>query len=200
MKSGGRPRTGQPTTKTRHSRSKTPSNFKLRITEEFHKDPAVVALIEEIKDAREQCDRAKAVARLGTDPARRTAEKQYKKLTEQYEELWNVKFGEIKQRLKVATGTSQSPETINELAMRVEELAQKKDDTAALFELLKIEKKEVNSDTFQYYLVELRAPEPAEQTGSGHSEPRAVGFRVRAGQFPGGPGPPSLRTENRFQQ
>ena len=124
-----------------------------RITEEFHKDPAVVALIEEIKDAREQCDRAKAVARLGTDPAQRTAEKQYKKLTEQYEELWNVKFGEIKQRLKVATGTSQSPETINELAMRVEELTQKKADTAALFELLKIEKKEVNSDTFQYTLL-----------------------------------------------
>ncbi len=123
-----------------------------RIAEEFHKDPEVVALIQEIKAARELCDRYRAPLRWNNDPARRAAEKQYKKLTEQYEELWNDKFPEIKQRLKGVTGSSQSPETIHELTMRVEELARKKADTDALFELLKIEKKD-STDAFQATLL-----------------------------------------------
>ena len=94
----------------------------------------------------------------------------------------------------------QSPETINELKIKLDELTRKREALVKLFEQLKIEKKEVNSDTFQYTVLNYEAPEPATQTGAGHSEPCAVEFRVRAGQFPGGPGPPSLGTENREQQ
>jgi len=119
-----------------------------RIREEFKKDPAVVALIGELADTKEQMDRVKAQARLANDPARRAAEKQYKKLNEQYEDFWKSKYDEIKQRLTVAVGTSQSPEAIEELKIRIEELKQKKEVQARLFNELKIEEKTGNSDTF----------------------------------------------------
>ena len=70
-----------------------------RIRTEFQKDPAVIALVGEMKEAREQADRAKAVARQGTDPARRAAEKQLKKLTDEYEELRKIKEAQLRAQL-----------------------------------------------------------------------------------------------------
>jgi len=128
-------------------------NLQTQIAEEFHKDPAVVAVIEQIKEAKDQWDRAKNVARLPNDSARRAAERQHKKLTEEYNELWNAKFNEIKQRLKVVPGTSHSPEAIRALKMQVEELAQKREGQKKLYEDLKIEKKVVSSDTFEAHVL-----------------------------------------------
>jgi len=103
-----------------------------RITEEFQKDPAVVALIGELVDAKEQLDRAKA-----------------QKLLERYTKLWDDKRDKSRERIKVAAGTSQSLEAINELRIRVAALHKKKEEQAKFFEKLKIEKKAVNNDTFE---------------------------------------------------
>jgi len=70
-----------------------------RIREEFHKDPAVIALIGELAATKEQLDRARAVARLPNDPGRRAAEKRHKQLTDQYVELWKSKHDELRAQL-----------------------------------------------------------------------------------------------------
>ena len=127
--------------------------LKDRIREEFQKDPGVVALIGEIKETREQLDRARAVARLPNDPARRAAEKQHKKLTEEYAELWEGKYDEIKKRLQVAVGTSQSPEAINELRIKVASLKKKRESQARMLDAVKVESKTTSSDTFNAMLL-----------------------------------------------
>ena len=113
----------------------------------------MVALIKEIKETREQLDRVKAVARLGNDRARRTAEKQYQKLAAEYNELWYDKHDEIRERLQVGASTLRARETIVELTIRVAELKQKQVQQAALFKELEIEKKKVNDDTFEATLL-----------------------------------------------
>jgi len=123
--------------------------FEARIREEFQKDPDVIAHIGELAATREQLAHAKSVARLANDPGRRAAEKRHKQLTEEYEELWKSKYDEIKQRLKVAVGTARSPEAINELKIRVEELKQKQEKQASLFEKMKNDEKTGNNDTFE---------------------------------------------------
>ncbi|MFI5455144.1 MAG: GumC family protein [Isosphaerales bacterium] len=120
-----------------------------RIREEFQRDPAVVALIAELVDTKEQLDRAKPGAPLDNDPARRAAQKQFKKLMQQYAELWSHRYDELRARLKVAVGTLQSDEAINELKIRLAALHKKKEEQAKLFSKLKIEKKAVNNDTFE---------------------------------------------------
>jgi len=86
---------------------------------------------------------------MANDPARRAAERQHKKLTEQYQDLWKAKHDEIEQRLTVAVATSQSPEAINELKLRVDELKQKKEAQAKLFSNLKTDEKAGNNDSFE---------------------------------------------------
>src|SRR5262249_19300882 len=119
-----------------------------RIIEEFRKDPAVVALRQQLADTLDQLEHAKSVARLPNDPARVAAQRQHKKLTDQYEELWKDKYEGIKAQLKVAAGTAHSPEAISDLKLKIEELNRKKEAQGQLYEKLKMEKKVVNNDTF----------------------------------------------------
>jgi len=121
-----------------------------RIKEEFLKDPAVVALIGELSDAKEQLEHAKARAVLPNDPARLATVRQHKKLTEEYTALWASKHDEIRKvLLKPLTGTSQLPETISSLKIRVAALKKRQEEQAKLFERSKAEKKEGNNDTFE---------------------------------------------------
>ena len=94
------------------------------------------------------------MARLPNDPARVAAQRQHKKLTEEYDDLWKQKYEEIKDRLKLAAGTSsRSPMTINDLKIRFEELKRKKEELAKLYKQLKIDKKTVNSDNYDATLL-----------------------------------------------
>jgi bla regulator protein BlaR1 len=70
-----------------------------RIREKFVEDPKIVVLNEKIKQAAEQRDAAKKVARQPNDPARRAAELRYKKLMAEYENVWQTKRGELLARL-----------------------------------------------------------------------------------------------------
>jgi len=120
-----------------------------RIAEEFQKDPAVDDLIEKIHDTKEQLDRAKRGAPPDKNPALMAAAKQASELMVQYTELWNSKYDEIRERLKVAAGTSQPPETIKKLSIRVAALKNRQHEQAKLFENWKAQKKPVNNDTFE---------------------------------------------------
>jgi capsular exopolysaccharide synthesis family protein len=127
--------------------------FERRITEEFQKDPDVVALVGEIKDTRAQVDRLESVVRSRSDHAWRVAEKHHKQLTDEYEQLWNGKYEEIRKRLRSGAGPQQSAETIKELQAKVDELTQKRVRHAKLFEEFKMEKKEANADALQAALL-----------------------------------------------
>lgn len=66
-----------------------------RIQEEFRKDPEVIALSDDLAAAAEQRDHARSLPLQPNDPARRAAEPRYKKLLDQYQQLWRVKYGEL---------------------------------------------------------------------------------------------------------
>ena len=66
-----------------------------RIRDEFQKDPQVVALLAEFRQTQDELERVKEKARRGDDPARRAAERQLKKLTEEFNSLWQLKHDEL---------------------------------------------------------------------------------------------------------
>jgi polysaccharide biosynthesis transport protein len=119
------------------------------ISEEFVRDPEIVALSEEIVMAAEQRDRAKSLVRQGNDPARRAADQKHKKLMAQYEEQWKIKHAEIAKRLKSANHVSGSPESINDLRVKLQSLKVQKKEQAKLFAQLKVDTKKANNDTFE---------------------------------------------------
>ena len=120
-----------------------------RIKEEFVRDPEIVALSEEIVLAAEQLDHVKSLTRQASDPARQAADKKYKKLMTQYEKLWEDKHEEIGERLKSANLGSGSPESINDLKLKLQSLKVQKEKEAKLFAELKVEAKAANDDTFE---------------------------------------------------
>ena len=129
------------------ARTQADKELEAMIRDEFQKDPDVVAVTAEFRQTLDELERVKEKARRGDDPARRAAERQLKKLTEEYNSLWQLKHDEIRERLEVAE--VDTTDTIDDLKMKVEVLVKKKDDQAKLYEKLKIEKKAGNDDTFE---------------------------------------------------
>ena len=70
------------------------------IEAEFRKDPDVIGLIEEITESQDQLEHAKKAARQVLDPALVAAQKHQRKLLDRYENLWEIKYEEIRQRLR----------------------------------------------------------------------------------------------------
>jgi polysaccharide biosynthesis transport protein len=125
-----------------------------RIQEEFQKDPQVITLTEEIAAAEEQRDHVRSLARQPNDPARRAAEARYKKLWAQYQKLWTDRYDEIGKQLKsAATGAPRAQEAIYGLKLKVDALKAKKQEQAKLYDALKVEKKAVNNDAFETFVV-----------------------------------------------
>jgi succinoglycan biosynthesis transport protein ExoP len=130
----------------------SPSNSERdeQIQDEFRKDPDVIQLCEDIRIADEQRAQAKARARQGNDPARQMAETKYKKLLNEYDKLWRVKYEEIGERLRTGNNISQGTEPIiASLKVKLDSLKAQKQKQAGLYEKLKVEKKEVSNDTFE---------------------------------------------------
>ena len=120
-----------------------------QIRDDFRKDPEVIALSEEIAQAEEKRDHAKGIARQGHDPARREAEKVYRKLMDQYAALWKVKYEDFSARLKTAAVGTRSQDAINELEAKLKSLKDQKKKQADMFEQMKGEEKTANNDTFE---------------------------------------------------
>ena len=119
-----------------------------QIQEEFQRDPDVVALCEEIALADEQRQHAKRTIRQGNDPARLRAEEKYKNLRVEYDKLWEEKYLEISERLKVAVLSPHGSESVDDLKRKLESLKTQRTKQAELYEKLKIDKKVVDNDTF----------------------------------------------------
>ena len=125
-----------------------------QIQEEFRRDPEVIALCEDIALADEQREHAKAIARQGNDPARVAAEQKYKKLRLQYNKLWEGKYEEISERLKAAVIAPQGQESVQEIKRKLESLRAQYTKQAEYLEKLKVEKREVNNDSFEANFVD----------------------------------------------
>jgi polysaccharide biosynthesis transport protein len=124
-----------------------------RISEEFLKDPDIVALGEQIAAAAEQRDHAKSMARQANDPARQAAEKRYKQLMTEYEDQWENKRKVIGERLRVGTVGSQSLEPVSQLRLKLQSLAAQKLKQANRLAQLKVEEKAATDDNFEATLV-----------------------------------------------
>ena len=184
----------------KQSQVATDEHLRTRIAEEFLKDPTVVALIGKVTNSWHQREDAIEDAAMLDDEIILAAQGKYHRLMNEYEELWQANYPMVRQRLIDEDHGVLSDEKLREREVAVESAIRKRISYAGYIEKLKIEKKEVNTDTFQYTLLNYELQSLLNKREQAHREPSAVGFRVRAGQFPGGPGPPSLRTENRFQQ
>ena len=128
----------------------SPTRIARRRSERVQKDPEVMALCEDIAKADEQRAHAKAIARMGNDPARQFAEQKYKKLRMEYDELWKVKYEEIGERLKNANADPQQTESaIFALKRRRDSLKAEGAELAKLYAKLIVEKKEIDKDGFE---------------------------------------------------
>ena len=84
---------------TRSADRKGDDQIELRILEEFRKDPAVIALSDQLAAAEKERDHVRSLARQSNDPARRAAETRYKKLMDEYLELRKNKREQVLARL-----------------------------------------------------------------------------------------------------
>ncbi len=118
-----------------------------QVQEEFLKDPEVVALAGEMKEAQEDLERIKMVLRNKKDPARIMAEKHLKKLRDQWAMAWEQKRETIEKRLLNEDANRQSQlwkDKIVEIQVNIDKLKRKKTSLAERLENLKIEKAQKN--------------------------------------------------------
>jgi capsular exopolysaccharide synthesis family protein len=120
-----------------------------RVKEAFLNDPDVKALGNEIYEIKDQRDHHKAVIRKHSDPAYIALQKQLDKLNSEYQDLWESKSTQFRERLRMALGGLPARETIGELQRKVKMLQEKKESYAHLFEKLEIKQKATNSDAFR---------------------------------------------------
>jgi polysaccharide biosynthesis transport protein len=129
---------------------KLDDQIEAQIVDEFRRDAEVVALVNEINEAKHQLDKAKRLARRADDPSRLAAENRCQQLAADYNELWVRKSVEIQKRLVAENTKSQSRETDAELEHRVKLLKNKKERHNKQLEQVKVEKKNTNNDTFSF--------------------------------------------------
>jgi len=119
------------------------------IEEEFMKDPEVVGLIGEITEATDHLDHAKGTARQSNDPSVIAVHKHHVKLMDRYDNLWRIKYEEIRQRLKGKGGPDSARLAVNELRLKVQALKYKKEKQTKNFEQVKFDNKVANTDSLQ---------------------------------------------------
>jgi succinoglycan biosynthesis transport protein ExoP len=121
-----------------------------RVTEEFTRDPEVVALKQEVEETQTHLEHLKDNVRQSHDPAVVAAQKQLNKLKQEYNDLWNSKYQEIVDRLSIRPGDSaQLLIAIQDLEQKVETLKKKKVKLTDLFKVLEPKQKTANDDTFE---------------------------------------------------
>jgi serine/threonine protein kinase len=121
-----------------------------RIQTEFRNDPEVAGLVDEIENIRDHIDQNKRVERNTNDPSRQAAVNHLQKLSERYDLLWRHKYEEIRQRLRVASGTVLSPASIEELKLKIRLLNARLDRQTTLLKEMEFKQKGSNEDTFEY--------------------------------------------------
>jgi capsular polysaccharide biosynthesis protein len=121
-----------------------------RIQEEFQKDPDVLKLAGEVEQIQDHLEHNKSIVRQPNDPSTKAAAKRLVKLSQKYEDLWASKYKEIRQRLRVAAGTTHSPASIEDLKLKIHLLEVRKERQTTLLKEMEFKQKGVNEDTFEY--------------------------------------------------
>ena len=119
-----------------------------RIEDEFRKDPIVLGLLGDIEKIEDRIDHNKRVVRQANDPSTQAAVKHLDKLKDKYQVLWKDKYKEIRQRLRVAAGTTHSLASIEELRLKIELLASRKERQTSLLKDMEFKQRGSNEDTF----------------------------------------------------
>ncbi|MGC8638938.1 MAG: polysaccharide biosynthesis tyrosine autokinase [Isosphaeraceae bacterium] len=92
------------------------------IRHEFKRDPEVMDLVDDILSAQDTLKHTKTLARRPDEPARLAAEERLKRLNAQYNNLWEVKSEEIRQRLLVPTaGRGPEFDSVADLKRKIKE-------------------------------------------------------------------------------
>lgn len=78
--------------------------LRAEVEQEFKRDPEVAVVIDDIRAAKETLEHAKSLGRKSNDSARLAAEKHLAGLWDAYNDLWDLKSTQIRQRLLVPTG------------------------------------------------------------------------------------------------
>jgi polysaccharide biosynthesis transport protein len=129
---------------------KIDERLRARIIEEFRKDPDVIGLMDQMEKVEEQLDRTKSLVRQSNDPSRRAAEKLSRKLQDEYEELWDTKSKEIRQRLIASTRDSRPEESIAALKDKIGILKSELQSQDKVLKEVKVERKTTNTANFDY--------------------------------------------------
>ena len=137
----------------KQSQVATDERLQTRIAEEFFKDPKVFALIGKVTNSRHQCEDAIEDAAMLDDEIILAAQGKYHRLMNEYEELWLATYPRVRQRLIDEDHGVLSDEKLREREVAVESAIRKRIYYAGYIEKLKIEKKDVNTDTFQFTLL-----------------------------------------------
>ncbi|MDR3622710.1 MAG: hypothetical protein P4L85_25380, partial [Paludisphaera borealis] len=137
------------------------SQLEARINETFRRDSSVASLIQQILETDEELAHTVGVARKGHDPARQAAEKRKAQLMAKYNNLWDERYGEIRQLVMAedasfaasaaaaGSGTvATNALTIEALRARVELSRHQLDTLNQLVLSMEIERKVTQSDTY----------------------------------------------------
>ena len=129
-----------------------------RIKEEFWSDPEVQPLVDTIHEARDAWERARTIARRNDDPAVVVAARQVKKLDQAWDELWQRKHGELRERLLAeAQGPDQTPVAlavrVRELEASIDQVRKKREEMQTMAKNLKVERTTQNSEQLQATLL-----------------------------------------------
>ena len=128
----------------------TDGQQRVRVEEEFKRDPDVIDFMREFEETREHLEHLKRSVRQPHDAARVAAQNQFDKLQREYNDLWTAKYPVILQRLTAhAIGDTQLVTAIEELEQKVDTLKKKKTRLAELFKVIQVEQKVTNDDTFE---------------------------------------------------
>lgn len=128
-----------------------------QIEAEFHKDPAVVAILQEIDDKEHELKRVSDIARQSNEPASRWMKKRLLELDKQYRQLWESKYEEIRQMV-MANGTADSSSklTLKDLEAKVADLQSHAKAYEKSLKALKIENGEARLDAVKAEIMKAK--------------------------------------------
>jgi polysaccharide biosynthesis transport protein len=120
-----------------------------RIIEEFRRDPQVASLIDRIKATSDELEHAKGIVRREADPALVAARKRFANLNADYNDLWNIRSEQIRQRLLVETGAPGPVDSLLVLRRKVESLERNKNNLAQMLAKYDVQKQQSSTDTLK---------------------------------------------------
>jgi capsular polysaccharide biosynthesis protein/glycerol-3-phosphate cytidylyltransferase-like family protein len=121
-----------------------------RVVEAFYDDPDVIALSKEIKKVEDELDRLKLVPRQDNEQALQAARRELTELEGEWKELWSSRSEKIRRVLRTGAAWAPEPDLIAALEDKIKGLREKRFAFAKLYEMLKVEQKTINDDSFKF--------------------------------------------------